>query len=108
MASAPTKDTHRTDKQVQSQFHGRIFTCLDPAPDGDQEEHREDGNFIKEEQLEQIQGDEHAEHAAARNEQEGKELARAVVDTQEISTPVNMTTPVNSTSGVLIPSTPTW
>ena len=93
----------------------RVLARLDPAPNDDQQVHGEYGDLIEEEQHEQVERGEDPENAARQNEQEGKELARPVLDaslnvrvilTQEISTPVSMTTPVRRMSGVLMPSTP--
>jgi len=46
---------HGTDEQVQGQLHGCVFTSLDPAPNGDQQVHREHSDFIEEEQHEQVE-----------------------------------------------------
>ena len=72
---------HRTDEQVQGQFHGGVLARLDPAPNGDQQVHREDGDLVEEEQHEQVERGEDAEHARSQDEQEGKELARTVLNT---------------------------
>ena len=80
IASAPTRETTDPMNRYRVSFiaaYSRVFT--QPQID-DQQVHREDGDFVEEEQHEQVQRDENAEHAGRQDEQEGKELARAVID----------------------------
>ena len=69
----------RADKQVQRQLHRRIFFAR-RTPDGNHDIHREDRQFVEEDQQEQVQRDEDAVDAGHQQHKERHEFADAILD----------------------------
>ncbi len=69
-----------TNEEIQSQLHRGIFARLYPAPNCNEQVHREHRDLIEEKQHEQIQRNEDAEHATGEDKQERKEFAWAILN----------------------------
>jgi hypothetical protein len=74
-------DEHQmaADERIQRQFHRAVFLAR-AAPARDEEIFRDDRQFVKHEQQQHIEAQEHAIHAADEREVEGEKFLRALLD----------------------------
>jgi len=68
----------RAREGIQRKLHRAVFAA-GRAPDGDEEVLGHDGDFVEDEEQEEIYGEEDSVDAADQREEEGEELVGAVV-----------------------------
>src|SRR5664280_913177 len=69
----------RADEGVESELHGSVLAARG-TPDGDEEVLGDDGDFVEDEEQEEIEAEEDAVNAADESEIEGEELVGAMFD----------------------------
>src|SRR5207247_2140664 len=72
----------RSGHRVEKELDGGVLAAR-PAPNADQEVHRDEGEFPEDVEQEQIEREEYAEHPRLKNEQEGVVFLDAILNSRE-------------------------
>ena len=100
------QDEHAAEQRVEEELDGGILAAR-PAPDADEEVHRQQHHFPEDVEQEEVQRQERAEHARFQEQEEHAVAAHeACRSSSWRSWPGRTARVVNSTSGMLMPSVP--